>query len=213
MPNRKHREKPPGPTANGTVVRIPGQHWDELEKKDLALLCAVALGQAASPKRMTLPFLHQSLVVDAENRTVTCPDESLFERAGPALVELLALVYLLRAKAAGLRNEMIGTAQLKNAQFFQGPHLLDTTALIRRYGVDADGFSAAARRIGGRPLNMADAAFELRPFPRIPLYYLLWTGDEEFDPRVSILFDRSIESHFAADAIWGMVNMVSRLLL
>ena len=60
---------------------------------------------------------------------------------------------------------------------------------------------------------MADAAFRLKPFPRIDLYYLLWEGDAEYPPRVSVLFDRSIENILPADAIWGLVNRVSTALL
>jgi hypothetical protein len=48
---------------------------------------------------------------------------------------------------------------------------------------------------------------------RIPLYYLLWEGDDEFKPRVNVLFDRSIEAVFAADGIWGLVNRVSSAFL
>jgi hypothetical protein len=60
---------------------------------------------------------------------------------------------------------------------------------------------------------MADAAYELLPFPRVPLYYLFWRGDAEFEPRISVLFDRSIETVFSADAIWGLVGRVSTALL
>ncbi len=212
MNNRSHSGKPAARTPDGTVIRIPSTHWQDLAKKDLDLLCAVARAASPSPGRVHLPFLHQTLVVDTQSRTVTCPDATLWQKVDRSLVELLALVYLLKVKPAGLAGEMVGTAQLRDAQFFQGPHRLDTGRLIRRYGNDAAGFAAAGRCLGGRPLDVADAAVELRPFPRIPLYYLLWEGDEEFGPRLSILFDRSIESHFAADAIWGTVNLVSRLL-
>ena len=44
-------------------------------------------------------------------------------------------------------------------------------------------------------------------------HYLLWRGDEEFEPQLSVLFDRSIEDPLAADAIWGLVNLVSDFLL
>jgi hypothetical protein len=62
-------------------------------------------------------------------------------------------------------------------------------------------------------MDMADAAYRLLPFPRIPVYYLFWNGDDEFDPRISVLFDRSIEELFSADAIWGLVSRVSTALL
>ena len=42
---------------------------------------------------------------------------------------------------------------------------------------------------------------------------LVLEGDEEFPPRMSVLFERSIEETLAADAIWGLVNRVSTALL
>jgi hypothetical protein len=62
-------------------------------------------------------------------------------------------------------------------------------------------------------MEMADSAYRLLPFPRVPLYYLFWQGDEEFAPRISVLFDRSIQEYFAASAIWGLVNRVSTALI
>ena len=58
-------------------------------------------------------------------------------------------------------------------------------------------------------MDMADAAVQLLPFPRVPLYFLLWRGDEEFRPRLQVLFDRSIENTLSADAIWALVNRVA----
>ncbi len=60
---------------------------------------------------------------------------------------------------------------------------------------------------------MADAAFQLQPFLRIPLYYILWAEDEEFPARLNVLFDHSIEQHLSADGIWGVVDLVSSALL
>ena len=68
-------------------------------------------------------------------------------------------------------------------------------------------------KIGGEPQNLADAGFKILTFPKVPLYYLLWRGDEEFNPRLSVLFDRSVEKHLSADAIWGLVSLVSDALL
>jgi hypothetical protein len=85
--------------------------------------------------------------------------------------------------------------------------------VLERFGRDLKGFSKAAQSLGGEAQNLADAAFRIPAFPKVPLYYLLWEGDEEFEPRISVLFDRSIESHLPADAIWGLVALVSEALL
>jgi hypothetical protein len=108
-----------------------------------------------------------------------------------------------------LEKEIVGVKDLKEAHFFQGPHALQTEPVLKRYGRDMQGFKKAAKYLEGHPLDMADAAYRLHPFPRIPVYYLFWQGDAEFDPRISVLFDRSIEDVFSADAIWGLVSRVS----
>jgi hypothetical protein len=129
------------------------------------------------------------------------------------LLELLSLVYLLNAGPEGVSNEMVSVQQLKTSHFFQGPHELNIEPLIRRFGSDLEGFKEAALKIGGEPQNLADAGFKILTFPKVPLYYLLWRGDEEFNPRLSVLFDRSVEKHLSGDAIWGLVSLVSEALL
>jgi len=98
-------------------------------------------------------------------------------------------------------KDIVGVKDLKEAHFFRGPHALKTEPLVRRYGTDLNGFNQVAKYLEGEPREMADTAYRLLPFPRVPLYYLLWKGDEEFEPQVTVLLDRSIENVLAADVI------------
>jgi hypothetical protein len=102
---------------------------------------------------------------------------------------------------------------LKESHFFVGPHELRTTKVLDRYGQDPGGFRRAVASLEGRLVDMADAAGRLLPFPRIPLYFLMWFEDEEFPARLKVLFDRSIEQFLPADAIWALVNRVARALV
>jgi hypothetical protein len=130
------------------------------------------------------------------------------------LLELVTVVYLNNVKMLyPLGKEIVGVKDLKEAHFFQGPHALQIEPLLKRYGRDLQGFKAAAEYLEGQPVDMADTAYRLLPFPRVPVYYLFWQGDAEFDPRISVLFDRSIEAVFSADAIWGLVSRVLTALL
>jgi hypothetical protein len=65
----------------------------------------------------------------------------------------------------------------------------------------------------GEPVDLADVAYRFQAFPKIPIYYLLWEGDDEFPPRLTVLFDRSIDEHMAPDAVWGLFNLVTGRLL
>ena len=70
-----------------------------------------------------------------------------------------------------------------------------------------------AEYLEGQARDMADIAYRLLPFPRVPLYYLIWQGDDEFEPRITVLLDRPIEIALAADAIWALINRVTTSLL
>jgi len=119
----------------------------------------------------------------------------------------------LNAGSEPLSRKLASVKELKDFHFFRGPHELKVAPVVRRFGRDPDAFRAAAESLGGDVRDLAHVAYKLPAFPKVPLYYLLWEGDEEFEPRLSILFDRTVEEHLPADAIWGLVNLVSDALL
>lgn len=208
MQERRRNQPPPGNT-----IQIPEEHWNKLEQKKLNTLCKDSLATPHPPNGLWLRFFQNELFVDIKNRTIHGDKSDCLENMDRYLVELLAIVYLLNVKPDLVSNDLITAQELKAAQFFQRPHELNTSHLRDRYGNDPKGFKRAGERLGGGLLDMADISFRINPFPKIPLYYLLWEGDKEFEAHLSILFDRSIETHLSPDAIWGLVNMVSNALL
>jgi hypothetical protein len=194
-------------------IHVPPHYWEELEKKDIAALCENTLAQAFSPEDIVLPVLGREILVDRRNHALRCKNQGEWEPVTHSLLELLVLVYLLNAGPQLLTRELVSPQELKTAHFFQGPHELNLTGVLERFGRDAKGFRRAAEWLGGEVQSLADAGFRIPALPKVPLYYLLWEGDEEFAPRLSVLFDRSVESHLSADAIWGLVALVSEALL
>jgi len=218
MQRRRIRQRPPAISHNKAPVSVPSEYWDDLQTKDVAHLCAVALADpdpAQGPAEgIVFHCLNEDIRVDIAGRRLMRRGEGEWIETDDPMLELIALIYCNAVSAVyPLGKDIVGPKDLKEAHFFQGPHVLRTDHLLERYGEDPDGFRQAARSLEGTPMEMADAAFQLRPFPRVPLYYLLWQGDREYPPRISILFDRSIEQVFAADAIWGLVNYVSLALV
>ena len=198
--------------ADARTATVPPEHWNDLAAMDQDDVCRRALARSGPGGSLILRFLHRDLLVDRKGRGIKFEHNGNWEMVSSPLLALLTLVYLQTAREVPLDGEMIGVNQLREAHFFRGPHALDTRGLLARYGQDPAGFATAAQSLHGTPLEMADAACCLLPFPRVPLYFLLWQGDEEFEPRVSVLFDRSIEMHLAADAIWGLIGLVSSML-
>jgi hypothetical protein len=195
------------------AMEVPVQYWEDLAARDPGELCRRSLAELHPPEGFLLNFLNEPILVDLRGRCVKRAKRGAWEKAGQDLLELILLVYLLGAKEEPLSQEMITVRELKDAHFFQGPHELHLDPVLQRYGRDREGFKEAARSLGADPLDLADAAFRIHAFPRVPVYYLLWEGDEEFEPRLSVLFDRSVERHLSADAIWGLVHLVTMRLV
>jgi len=65
----------------------------------------------------------------------------------------------------------------------------------------------------GKSMDMADAAYKFLSLPKIPVYLPFVGRRRRIRSILKILFDRSIEKHLSADAIWGAVNLVSDALL
>jgi hypothetical protein len=213
MQKRRRSQKPPEQSPKGDLINVPPEYWDELKTLDMSKLCERSLAMLHPPGGVVFRHLNDDLLVDINAGCLWRLKQDEREKVDHALLELVILVYLLNATYDVISREMIGVHDLKDAHFFQGPHALKVAPLVELYGNDLEGFNKAAENLGGEPLDMADSAYKFSPLPKTPLYFLLWEGDEEFQPNLSILFDRSIEKHLTADAIWGLVNLVSGRLL
>lgn len=213
MQERRRREASPSLNPTGEPVKVPVHYWEELAERDLAELVVHSQGRAHPSGGLLMPFLGREILVDREGRCLKGLRGGQWERVTYPILDLIFLVYLLNVGPEPLANEMIGVHELKESHFFQGPHELRTAPIVERYGWDPMAFKRAAESLDGKEQDLADVAFTIHPFPKVPLHYLLWEGDDEFEPRLSVLFDRSVERHLSADAIWGVVTLATDALL
>jgi hypothetical protein len=206
-------EIPSAKTPAGDAVRVPPEHWQDLKERNLSRICENTGAKKDPSGGLLLPFMKEYILVDRNGRSLLRRAHGGWERIDHPLLELLCLVYLLHAGPQGLARDMVSAQELKSGHFFKGPHELQTRPLVERFGYDLEGFVRASESLGGEKLDLADGAYGFWAFPKVPLYYLFWRGDQEFQPSLSILFDRSIENHLPPDAIWGLAGLVSTMLL
>lgn len=215
MQARRRNSGPPPVDPSGRPIHVADELWDNLEKKDLIQLSNYTLADIDSVSGMLVfNVLGKQTLVDVKSRCLRIKDGSGWEKADNPLLELATVVYLTSATAMmPMGNKLVTVRDLKDAHYFEGPATLKTDVILKRYGDDIQGFKSSLEYLDGEPVDMADCAYKLLPFPRIPIYYLLWKADTEFDPRVSVLFDSSIETILTPPAIWSLVNLTSFALL
>jgi hypothetical protein len=211
---RCNKEVPVAYAPGGSHLKVAAAYWERLSAIDPLQVVAVTQFQLTAGNGLVFRFLNRDVMVDSKSRCLRQLRGNVWEAADDPLLELAAVLYLINVKDIyPLGKDIVGPKDLREGHFFQGPHALKLAPLVEKFGNDLQGFERMAGQLAGERMDMAHAAYRLKPFPRVHLYYLLWEGDEEFPARMSVLFDRSIEEVLAADAIWGLVNRVSTALL
>ncbi len=211
LPNDNHTSKPYA--GDGSHLNVDAVYWEQVARRDRIALCNNTFFELVGPDQLQFRFLNEDVRVDLSGRCLLRCREGDWHMNDDSLLTLATVVYLKNISAVyPLGNDMVGIKDLKEGHFFAGPHQLRTAPLLVRFGNDPQAFRKAGAVLDGHPLDMADAAVRLLPFPRVPLYFLLWLGDDEFQPQVQVLFDRSIETCLPADAIWALVNRVAHAL-
>jgi hypothetical protein len=114
----------------------------------------------------------------------------------------LFLHYLLRADGSPLTGKWAAYKDLAGGLLYASVFARRVTEpLIKRFGRSANSFQAAGKRLGGESAGVGDASSNLLAFPRIPLQYVLWEGDEEFPPSTQLLFDSSVDHYLPLEDI------------
>ncbi len=192
-------------------------HWERLLSLHPTDVCnrTEALYQPALEGYL-LPVYHLRYLILPKIRRILRMEwnDKPVEEEVPPFFHLMVLVYLTEAKDIKPTHTWISEKDLVGGStFFRGPHQLPVKDLEEPYGKDPDAFLKAGRRLGGTEIFYGDKGFALDVFPKVPLAYMLWKGDEEFPARVGVLFDSTIQSHLPLDIIWCMVSETNRRLI
>ncbi len=184
--------------------------WEKLRAADPESICRNAqVRYDASRQAYITPFLDSELLCYPLTQSIEAP--SSFHKLDFD-IHLVLLRYLLDARSEALTGKWISEKEIPGGDlFFRGPHKFPFDALVEIFGPRPELFSLALERLGGSPVKMGDRAYRVWAFPRIPLLFVFWEGDDEFEPGVTIQFDASIHRHLLnLDIIWAMVNVLCR---
>ncbi len=141
-----------------------------------------------------LSFLRWNIFVTHPDLTFRAP-----QFLDTYVIKLLAVLYMANARAVPLANRWVPYRELKDGLFYTRS-FSDTVEerVCRRFGNDLDALRDACGKLGGREVDQGDLGMVVDTFPRLPLLFIIWRGDEEFEPNARILFDASATSYLNA---------------
>lgn len=204
--------KPPlKPDAEGKYNLAIKHAKQRLKEMDVADICQRSKASYSQKEGFLLPYLNYTLRIDPQNFAVFSTDPKKI--IDPAL-EVLILHYLRDARTTGPTGKWVSYRELPSGGFYYAVFRARTEIpLIKRLGSRPELFKKAACSLGGEPAQYGDLAFKIITFPRLPLVYILWTEDEEFPAKASVLFDSSAENHLHIEDLAYLGETVTRELI
>jgi hypothetical protein len=207
--------------------RVYDEAVSSLLANDLAERCAAA-GYRYDEAGIEIDFLDRkyslcriSSSLAIMNRAPSCAEEGIpTENAGSLSAEwqeehlrdrILILHYLLRASGLPISGNMVGFDQLIGARFygsvFRGRVELP---LVRIFALRRNTLVEIAQTLGGSSAEYGDCSILLHPFPRVPMSFILWQGDDEVPANGKVLWDASAENYLSAEDLTVLGETVLR---
>jgi hypothetical protein len=152
--------------------------------------------------------------------TAAEPDGQPVTEPAHVAVVILLLHHLLTADGAPLAGEWLAYRELDGGLFYAAAFAARAEEPIARAfagpagpsGPGPAAFTAAALRLGGEPLPLADAAFAFQALPRLAVAALLWAGDDEFPGTAAVLFDAAAGHYLPAEDLAGLGGHLAQRL-
>ena len=189
--------------------------WEQLGK-----LGGTETAQRAKCEYLTTPaqyivtLLNTEYAVNLSDRNIFSIRSSSQPKEAKFLEQLCILAYLINARDLPPANKLVAGNTLPGGQFFfRGHHGLPTKKLEEAFGNNPKVLHQVSAQLDAKHCEFGDASICLYMLPHLPLTIVIWGRDEEFEARVSILFDQTAASQLPLDALLAAVNLTVGALL
>jgi hypothetical protein len=189
--------------------------WEQLEKLDFADTAQRAKCEYLGDRKCyIIRFLNTEHVVNLSDKKVYSIQKNSPPKPATFLEELCLLAYLINATDLPLTNKLVRAEALPAGQFFfRGLHALPTKKLEEAFGTNPELLLKIYERFDAKKCEFGDASITLNVLPRLPLTIVIWRRCEEFEARVSILFDQNAANLMPLDALLTAVNLTVNALV
>lgn len=149
-------------------------------------------------RQIEIPFLHRTALLQWPEMNLTWQEGTPVELRE----QILLLHYLQTAQGAPLTGEWIGFAQIPGGEFYVGPfRQRSVSRFVRAFEKHPEKIVPAAEALGGWPAKFGDVSVTFPVFPRVPITFVFWQGDDEIAASGNILFDSSIPTYLPVEDI------------
>jgi len=125
------------------------------------------------------------------------------------VVQLLVLHYLIAADGAPMGERWVAFRELADGRVYDSAFYKRACApLERAFGQRLSAFVETCVARGGERLTFGDASFMFQVLPRVRVALVLYTCDDEFPARASVLFDAATRHYLPIEDVAVLGGMV-----
>ncbi len=179
-----------------------GLACEQLAKVDIEQQCHRSDAQyqvQGSQKTITLKYLNQSYLITLPDIEISLVNKT---ESVPLRDKILMLHYLILAKGTATTNKLIAFRELPGGNIYYPTFIKRTMKpLSDHFGKAPALLTKASKSLGGHQANYGDVAVTINAFSRVPITLVLWEGDEEFTPKLNLLFDSTISDYLETEDV------------
>lgn len=134
-------------------------------------------------------------------------------KEAPVYETIVILHYLVTADGTALSGEWISYRHLPGGEIYTEPFRRRAVLpFLQAYGAAPERFVEDAAAIGGRQSEGKGVSMVIPVFPRAPLKFTLWPGDEELPASAAILFDAQASSYLPTEDYAHLPGLVIKAM-
>ncbi len=128
--------------------------------------------------------------------------------------KILLLHYLLQATGKTPTGQLISYKEIPDGRSYW-PNFVARVhqPLLAAFASNPQLLHSAAARFDGVPCDGGDAAVLVSALPRVDIIYIVYKGDDEFEPQAACLFDETITDYLPAEDITMLAGMTAIKML
>ncbi len=148
-------------------------------------------------KLFTVHYLGENYLIAYPDGSVRFADK---EEEVSITVKILILHYLINANGAPLQNRWVSFKELPDGAIYIEPFTRRTIKpMLKLFADKQKEFIQLAQTLGAKVEDLGDVGVTIYPFPRVPITYVIWRGDDEFPASGNILFDGSAPNYLPTE--------------
>ncbi len=124
------------------------------------------------------------------------------------IIKIMVLRYLVNGKGISQTGKDITFKDINGGHvYYKNFYNRTILRLAKIYGNNLNQFEKDFENIKCEKTGMGDLAYKFEFLKNVFFTFIIWEGDEEFDPSANVLFDNNIEYYFNAEDLAVVVDI------